>query len=70
MFSSLCLLKILFSLCWIEQRMDGVRLVRCVVFCTSSPRGWCGAHILLPMSFTPWALVLRLGPLVHILPLT
>jgi hypothetical protein len=36
MFSSLCLLKIFFSLCWIEQRMNGVR---CVVFRTTSPRG-------------------------------
>jgi hypothetical protein len=36
MFSLLCLLKICFSLRWIEQRMNGVR---CVVFCTTSLRG-------------------------------
>jgi hypothetical protein len=50
MSSSLCLLKILFSLCWIEQRMDGVMYV---VFCTTSPRGVvhkcsCGFYTLGP----------------------
>jgi hypothetical protein len=36
MYSSLCLLKILYHPHWIEQRMGGVR---CGVFCTTSPRG-------------------------------
>jgi hypothetical protein len=45
MFSLLCLLKILFSLCWIEQRMDGVR---CVVFCTTSP---CGVVLIYSYGF-------------------
>jgi hypothetical protein len=46
MYSSLCLLnKILFSpLCWIEQRMDGVR---CVVFCSHQLSSWCGATMFL-----------------------
>jgi hypothetical protein len=57
MYSSLCLLKILFSLvCWIEQRMDGVR---CVVFCTTSHlSSSCGATMFLwVLHLGWWALV-------------